>query len=125
MSRAPAVLYSAVTAGAAAALCILAFVPPESVGYDICFSRRVLHFSCAGCGATRATYALLHGEIREAFRMNALYVAALPVLFYAWFVAGQHAFGARHPLPLFGRWSIPAVLIVIAVFTVLRNVFGF
>lgn len=125
MSRVPAVVYCILTLCAVAALSGLWFVPPDTIGYDVCFSRRVLHLSCAGCGATRATYALLHGDFCEAFRLNALYVLMIPVLLYAWIAAGQSVFGARRPFPLFGRRSIPVILAVVVVFTVLRNVFHF
>ena len=49
----------------------------------------------------------------------------IPVLLYAWIAAGQSVFGARRPFPLFGRRSIPVILAVVVVFTVLRNVFHF
>ena len=46
---------------------------------------------CAGCGATRALYALLHGRVLEAMHDNALFVAALPLLLY---VIGTYAAAA-------------------------------
>jgi hypothetical protein len=46
---------------------------------------------CAGCGATRAVYALLHGRLLDALHDNALFVAALPVLLY---VLATHAVAA-------------------------------
>lgn len=122
MNRAPAIIYSVTTLCAAAGLCALYFIPPESLGYDICFSRRVLNISCAGCGATRATRALLHGDFAGAFFLNPFYVLLLPVLLYAWFVAGQHAFGARKPLPVFGMRGVAGILILMVLFTILRNV---
>lgn len=99
MSRVPAVVYCILTLCAVAALCGLWFVPPDTIGYDICFSRRVLHLSCAGCGATRATYALLHGDFGEAFRLNALYVLMIPVLLYAWIAAGAVRIRRAAPVP--------------------------
>ena len=122
MNRAPAIIYSAVTLSAIIGLCTLYFIPPESLGYDVCFSRRVLNLSCAGCGATRATRALLHGDVAGAFHLNPFYVLLLPVLLYVWFVAGQHAFGARKPLPVFGMRGVAAILILMILFTILRNI---
>ena len=34
---------------------------------------------CPGCGVTRATRALLHGDLQAAWQWNALFVVALPV----------------------------------------------
>lgn len=125
MTRAPAIFYSAVTLCAIAGLAVLYFVPPERIGYDVCFSRRVLHIYCAGCGATRATRALLHGDVAGAFRLNALYVLLVPVLLYAWFVAGQYVFRVKKPLPLFGWRGVMAILSVMILFTILRNILHF
>ncbi len=45
MKHAPAVIYSVLTLIAIAVLAGLYFIPPEKIGYDICFSRRVLNFT--------------------------------------------------------------------------------
>lgn len=37
---------------------------------------------CPGCGDTRASYALLHGDVLEATRQNAFFVLALPFLLF-------------------------------------------
>ncbi|MEM6279299.1 MAG: DUF2752 domain-containing protein, partial [Verrucomicrobiota bacterium] len=46
--------------------------------------RCLLHEStglhCPSCGNTRATHALLHGDLAGAFRQNAVFVIALPFL---------------------------------------------
>lgn len=103
-------------------LAVLYVYSPESLGFDVCFTRRVLGIQCAGCGATRATRALLHGDFRTALQLNALYVFSLPFLLYLWFVAGQYAFDARKPFPLFSRKITVVFLSAILLFTLFRNI---
>ena len=49
------------------------FLPP-------CPLHAFTGLNCPGCGATRATRALLHGDIVAAFHFNALYVTLLPLV---------------------------------------------
>jgi hypothetical protein len=37
---------------------------------------------CAGCGATRALHALLHGRVLNALHDNALFISALPLIVF-------------------------------------------
>ena len=77
---------------------------------------------CAGCGVTRATRALLHGDFRTAFQLNPLFMFFLPFLLYLWFVAGQYAFDAKKPFPLFTRKITGVFISVLLLFTLLRNI---
>ena len=110
-------------AGAAAALFFLdpvrhGFIPP-------CLFHRLTGWNCPGCGATRALYALLHGDVIAALHDNALAVGALPSL--AWMAIrnvfrrrqGQRMAEAIRPAWF---WSFFGVM---AVFTVLRNLPAF
>ena len=45
-----------------------------------CFYLMLTGFYCPGCGAGRASYALLHGRFLEAFCWNPLMVVILPLL---------------------------------------------
>lgn len=105
-----------------AVLAVLYVYPPENLGYDLCPARRLMGVQCAGCGVTRATRALLHGEFRTAFQLNPLYMFFLPFLLYLWFVAGQYAFDAKKPFPLFTRKITGIFLSVLLLFTLLRNI---
>ena len=67
----PAVLVAVLVIAAAAAIFI--FEPP-------CLFLSLTGLQCPGCGSTRALKHLLRGELREAWRMNALFVAMLPVV---------------------------------------------
>jgi len=43
-----------------------------------CLFHRLTGMECAGCGMTRATYALLHGRLGEAIRFNPFGMLLLP-----------------------------------------------
>jgi hypothetical protein len=61
--------------GAMAGLLAIALKDPRTHGLGVlCPSRRFLGIYCPGCGTTRATYDLLHGEFARAFRSNPLFV---------------------------------------------------
>ena len=84
---------------------------------------------CAGCGATRALYALLHGRVLTALHDNVLFVALLPVALYLMVNYLRRAWRADAwpsititPLPLL-RWSI-ALFLVMVIFMITRNIPG-
>jgi hypothetical protein len=70
--------------------------------------RAVTGLDCPFCGANRATFRLLRGDIVGALDLNALFVLALPVLAFLTL--------RKRPIP----WPVLAVLLV--GFGVLRNV---
>jgi hypothetical protein len=79
---------------------------------------------CPGCGATRATHALLHGDVSAAFGYNAMYVLFLPFLVAA-IVTRVH----NRLMPTGARWQLPslstplrvAVLVAVIGFFIGRN----
>ncbi len=44
-----------------------------------CVFRRVTGLECPGCGMTRATYALLHGDVKKAFGFNPVGMVLVPL----------------------------------------------
>ncbi len=103
---------------------VLMRFPPTIYGfYPRCPVYLLLHLRCPGCGTTRAFAALLHGEVAEALRWNALTVVSLPLI--AVCAAGRlmrAGFGSSSEV----AWSpsrplLIAVFTVIALFTVVRN----
>ena len=88
-TRAQIALAACACGGAAAFL--FAVDPSHHAVYPQCLLYNATGIYCAGCGATRAMYALLHGRVLEALHDNALFVAALPFLLY---IVGTHAAAA-------------------------------
>lgn len=79
---------------------------------------------CPGCGNTRATQALLHGDLAGAWRQNAFFVVALPFLLFgaARLWVGWVFPGKLRPLPFAWRYTYSAILIALVVlFGILRN----
>jgi hypothetical protein len=80
-------------------------------------------FYCATCGASRATDALLHGNLAAAFDLNPLYVVSLPALAYVAVAGWLRLLPVRFrlPLPRHGLRFLAWVLVALVVYTVLRN----
>ena len=79
---------------------------------------------CPGCGAGRASYSLLHGQILDAFSYNPLMTILLPFIgLYVvvrgmdWVISGENHVDGRISVRL-----LVAVLILIFVYGVLRNI---
>ena len=112
-------------AGLVACTVVFFFNPTTHAFYPVCQFHRLTGLNCPGCGATRALYALLHGNVTTALRDNALFLFVLAAagLRGIWLAAGkwwQRPVGALVPK----QWVWP-FLIMAAVFTVLRNLPAF
>jgi hypothetical protein len=59
---------------------VLYFLDPNRVRVPLCPLHAISGLWCPLCGATRASHALLHGDLLTALHDNALYVCALPLL---------------------------------------------
>jgi len=126
-TRAQIALAACSCAGATAFL--FAVDPSHHAVYPQCVLYNATGIYCAGCGATRALYALLHGRVIDALHDNALFVAALPVILY---VIGTYAASAWREnawpqitvdMPKLTRRSIFAILLMIG-FMIVRNLPG-
>jgi hypothetical protein len=116
---------TAVFAAIAGAGVLFFFDPTKHSFYPVCQFHLLTGLYCPGCGATRASYQLLHGNILAALRDNALFVLSLPMLAARgiWVLNRQRR---RQPV----RFFIPPValwvfLVVALVFVVLRNLPAF
>jgi len=69
----------AACACAGASMFLYAVDPNHHALYPQCLLYKTTGLYCAGCGATRALYALLHGRFLEALHDNALFITALPI----------------------------------------------
>jgi hypothetical protein len=101
---------------------VVFFFNPNTHGfYPACLFHKLTGLNCPGCGATRALYALLHGNLRLALKDNGLFIFSLATLI-VWSV--RFVFRKRQNpnatlnVPPGVLWTFLAVAIV---FTILRN----
>lgn len=94
-----------------------------------CMFNELTGWHCPGCGNTRASHALLHGDINGAFQQNALFLISLPFLgwgmlrmWWDWMYPGKW----KLHLPFRWKWAYSLVLIgILVAFFILRNVPAF
>lgn len=115
---------AAVVAVIAGALIYSAFDPAASRFFPRCPFLMLTGLKCPGCGTQRAIHALLHGEVLAALRLNALLVVSIPLL--ALYGYGEvvrtsrpHFYSRINSLP-----AIIAVLAVVVLWWILRNILG-
>jgi Protein of unknown function (DUF2752) len=111
----------AVLVMAAAAIFLRQAGPSRMPG---CLFRKLTDLDCPGCGMTRATHALLHGRISEAFQFNAVGIILFPIALAA---LGIELLGwvRGKPLPFQIKPSRRTATIIAAVvigWFILRNV---
>ncbi len=104
-------------AALAAAAVGLYFVNPNTTHVPLCPLHAMTGLSCPLCGATRATYALLHGQLATALQDNALYVFSLPLLVLLWWRWSRQEPGSG----LVPRWLLWTAAAIGVAFAVVRN----
>ena len=103
---------------------LFCFDPARYNFYPGCAFHQTTGLWCAGCGATRALYQLVHGHFVTAFRFNPLLILSLP--FLLWLGVRQTVRYVRNQpggvsIGSGWLWFIFGVLVV---FTVVRNLPG-
>jgi hypothetical protein len=121
-------VFAGVVLGAAAigvGAAVFFFNPSTHGFYPVCLFHSLTGLNCPGCGATRALYALLHGNLRLALKDNALFVASLAAL-TVWSTRFISRKIRNQPVNLNIPLKFPWLFLVIAfVFAVIRNLPGF
>lgn len=124
--RVRALLAPAAAAAAACAGCALVLLgDPTTPGgpLPVCPTKALLGIACPGCGSMRMVYSLLHGDVAAAARYNAVALVAVPLLVLAWTTwtagrwRGRPVYSWQH-----WRWAPMVVLVVTAVWFVVRNI---
>jgi hypothetical protein len=121
-------LVLAIACGLVLAATVLYHNPPgHSWVTPPCMMHKMTGLHCPGCGSTRATYALLHGDFAGAMKKNIIFVLALPFL-GLWSARTAWRWVRGHPSPpttpdrvtfqLRLSWAIVAIVLL---FSVLRN----
>lgn len=78
-----------------------------SVGFPICPSAALFRQPCPGCGLTRATLALLHGDLGAAMALNPAAPIAAPItLVVLGWMAVRYVRSARTGLPGWVAWPV-------------------
>lgn len=122
-ARFAAIFLAVATLGVAAV--VFFFNPAAHNFYPVCQFHRLTGLNCPGCGATRALYALLHGDFSAALRDNALFVLTLGALAVRGAWLGWNKFRRRTNGEFFPVKFLWPLLVVALVFTVLRNLPAF
>jgi hypothetical protein len=97
------------------------FNPSQYHIYPVCEFHQLTGLNCPGCGATRALYALLHGDVATALHDNALLLLLMVAgagrgLWLAW-----ESYRGRTMGDFFPQHSLWVLLVVTVVFGVVRN----
>ena len=103
---------------AALAAVYFLFDPMEAKWMPKCMFYVVTGWECPGCGSQRAVHALLHGDIADAFRANAMLLVMIPLLIVLAFL---ELFGNRGSA-LYRRLHQPALILAIAAVIILWGV---
>lgn len=104
----------------AGCLALRAANPVTESNPPACPFKIMTGLDCPGCGATRATNALLHGNLGAALDHNLLLVLLLPVIVLAYGLWLLRSFGVAVPeLPRLRRWA-PALIVLTLAFWGLR-----
>ena len=106
-------------------LCYLYFHNPvENSILPKCIILQYTGLYCPGCGATRATYYLTHGNFLKAFGFNQLYVIFVPFMLYLYILNfGIKINGkALIPMPSMDLRFCIILAIVFITFCILRNI---
>ena len=108
-----------------AGIAIYSTFDPSTVRFfPRCTFLTLTGLKCLGCGTQRAIHALLHGNFLEAVRFNAMMVASVPLL-----ALYGYAEIVRKSKPRFYNKvnSTPIILtifVLVVLWWILRNVFG-
>ena len=105
-------------------LLAIAAKDPRTYGVGIlCPSLRIFGIYCPGCGSTRATYFLLHGEVETAFRHNPLLLLlGVPILGWMRFALALSAARAKKPILSSPAWIGWVVVVLLIGYCVFRNI---
>lgn len=115
-------LAAAVSAMAAVAAMLYRYPPETNAFYPQCPFHALTGLLCPGCGTTRALAALIRGHLADALHLNPLAVVLLPILAAYGVAAYWRALsGAPSSWPRIPNAAVAALLIVMLVFAVVRN----
>ncbi|HIY22933.1 MAG TPA: DUF2752 domain-containing protein [Candidatus Brachybacterium merdigallinarum] len=117
-----AILPLAILAGGTAlALLVQVVFDPFRVHVPLCIVNHLTGLDCPGCGGVRAVHALLAGDLLMALRSNVLIVGALPAVAAGYLLWILRRIQGRRLTVIPPNWLMVALVVLIALFTVARN----
>jgi hypothetical protein len=98
--------------------------PATSKYLPRCVFLVITGYKCPGCGSQRAIHSLLHGNLIDALRYNAFFLAALPLI--ALYLINDYTklIPKKVGEVITHHYTIAAIGIIVVLWWVLRNVFG-
>jgi len=98
--------------------------PIESKVFPKCIFLEYAGVYCPGCGVTRSTYYLVHGDILKAFRFNQLYILFLPLMVYLYILNLGLKINGKElmKIPRFNSFFYILIGVLSLVFCILRNI---
>ena len=98
--------------------------PHQQGAWGVCPLKEITGWNCPFCGGLRAVNDLGHGQVADAAQSNLLFVASIPLLAYVFarWSAGRWRGQPWDPSDRAMNWSALTIVVVLTVFTVLRNV---
>jgi len=98
--------------------------PLESRFMPQCVFHKITGLQCIGCGSQRMAHALLHGDLAEAFKANALALVSLPFIAFLTWVETQRKKRPELYSKVFSTPLIITVGVIMSVWFFLRNLTG-
>ncbi len=92
-----------------------------------CYFHYLTGYKCVGCGTQRALYNILHLRIFEGFKYNPILIIAIPyiiILFYTEYFNGKYKMPKLYRM-ISSYKTIYAILIIIFLYSILRNIYNF
>lgn len=100
------------------------FNPLDSVYFPKCPFHLFTGYDCPGCGSQRTIHHLLHLDIVNAFKANALFVLAIPYIvagIYFEYLGGKKRYPNTRKI-FFGSRASILIFIIVIVFWIGRNI---
>ncbi|HPE12191.1 MAG TPA: DUF2752 domain-containing protein [Actinomycetota bacterium] len=112
-------------AGLAACAYVYAVDPSTPGHYPGCPTKIFTGLDCPFCGSLRATHDLLHGDVVGALSLNAVTVLViLPLIAVAYVLWTYRRWRGEDFSMTFPKWATSALVVLLLVFTVVRNLPG-
>lgn len=98
--------------------------PSESRFLPRCLFHELTGWKCPGCGSQRMLHALLHGNLTEAWRQNAMLLCAIPMLIPMTWLELRRKDHPRLYTRLHSTLIIAAIAAAMLLWWLLRNIFN-